>query len=451
MQAAMDSATPVRRSRRRYGRYGCVRAATRSCAALVCTALVCVAVTTAGRVSAQTNATGLPAEGLPVELQEIPGLRADMETEELLDSAMGAVMADRLEDGRRILLHVVRREPEHLRALNDLGFIYERLAEEARTELIDPGRAEHFVDQAVDTYSEAAALAVEAEEFGVAEQLYYRILMHRPGRASALRGLASVLAQTGRRLQAIGRYQDYLQTLEGRKDPIGYLELGRLYLAGDFWRQALETLERAAAMDDRNPEIDAAMAEAYLKGERHEEALRAARRATQKAPRQARYRDILAELELSRGDVEQAVIEARRAIDYTREQLADTPRDVRQLEALSRYYGTYERALRTILAEGKANPAVRVDLARAFQEHAAIQRSLSLTRALHVLMGAQSIEREDPRLLEELASIQLALSMEAEATASCRRLLAIEPANTTAQKILEQLEAGRPGSRELRE
>ena len=442
MQAAMNSATSVRRSRRRYGRYGCVRAATR----FFCASLVCAAFGTAGRVSAQTDATGLPDE-----LQEIPGLRADMETEELLDSAMGAVMAGRLEDGRRILLHVVRREPEHLRALNDLGFVYERLAEEARAELIDPGRAEHFVDQAVDTYSEAAALAVEAEEFGVAEQLYYRILMHRPARASALRGLADVLAQTGRRLQAIGRYQDYIRTLEGRNDPLGFLELGRLYLAGDFWRQALEALERAASLDDRNPEIDAVMAEAYLKGDRLDEALRAARQATQKAPRQARYRDILAELELSRGDVEQAVIEARRAIDYTRDQLADTPRDARKLEALSRYYGTYERALRTILAEGKANPAVRVDLARAFQEHAAIQRSLALTRALHVLTGAQSIEREDPRLLEELASIQLALSMEAEATASCRRLLAIEPANTTAQKILEQIEAGRAGSRELRE
>jgi len=402
-----------------------------------------------GRILAQTDPPPLPAE-----LQEIPGIRPGMSTEELLDSGMEAVLAGRLEDGRRILLAVVQQEPQHLRALNDLGFVYERLAEEARRDEDDPDRAtraEHFIDQAVDVYSEAASLALAAEEYGVAEQLYYRILLHRPARASALRGLADVLARTGRRLQAIGRYQEYLNTLEGRNDPQGYLQLGQLYLEGDYWRQALEALQRAAELDDRDPDIDVALARAYLKGERLDDALQAARRATEKAPREARYRDVLAELEMARGDAEQSAIEARRAIEYTRAQLADRPQDVRLLEALSRYYETYEKALRTVLAEGKANPVVRVDLARALQEQAEVNRSLALANALEVLMRARGIEREDARLLEELASVQLALSMKAEATATCRRLLAIEPANTTAQRILEQLDTAQTPAEEKQE
>jgi tetratricopeptide (TPR) repeat protein len=322
--------------------------------------------------------------------------------------------------------------------------VYERLAEDARSDSSDTNRADeaaHYIDQAADVYTEAASLALEVDELGAAEQLYTRILLHRPDRAEALLGLARVLAQSGRRLQAIGRYEDYLKTLSGRDDPIAYLEMGELFLEGGYWRRALEALKQGQALAPDEPKIDAALALAYQKGERLDEALEAAEQATQKAPRNAEFRDVLARVELDQGNGEQAAIEARRAIEFTRRALVDQPRATRLLKALDRYYQTYEKALRMLLAEGKANPVVRVDLARAIQERAGVERQRALVQALNVLTDARTGEKGDGRLLEELASVQAALSLNKAAAATCRRLLAAEPTNATARRILKQLEA----------
>jgi len=381
---------------------------------------------------------------LPPGLEGIPGLRPGMTEEEMIEVAMGAVTTGRLQEGRRILLAVVKKNPANLEALSDLGFVYERLAEEARSDTSDPDREEkirHFIDQAVDVYTEAASLALAADKLDVAEQLYTRILLYRPGRGDALLGLARVLGRSGRRLQAIGRYLDYLNTLDGRDDPVAYLEMGKLHLEDGRWRQALEALKRAQKLDPNDPRIDAALALAYRRGERMDEALEAARQATQKAPQNAEFRDILARLELVQGSGEQAAIEARRAIEFTRRALVEHPRDKKLLDALGRYYETYEKSLRTLLTEGKANPVVRVDLARAVQEHAEVGRTLALIKALEVLTKATAGEREDTRLLEELASVQAALSLDKAAAATCRKLLAAEPTNAAARRILKQIEA----------
>ena len=76
------------------------------------------------------------------------------------------------------------------------------------------------------------------------------------------------------------------------------------------------------------------------------------------APDRPKYRNLLAELYLTQGDGEQASIEALRSIELTRKALQASPDDVDLLKELSRYYETYEKALRSLLNEGKANPVV---------------------------------------------------------------------------------------------
>ena len=127
-----------------------------------------------------------------------------------------------------------------------------------------------------------------------------------------------------------------------------------------------------------------------------------------------------------------------RALESTRNALRTLPDDNQLLKELSRYYETYEKTLNSLLSEGKANPVVRVDLARAIQEHAVVDRTLALQRALKVLSNAPGESKDDVRLLEELARVQQALELYKQARETCRRLLQNDPHNTVAEQILKE-------------
>jgi len=433
----------------------CALAAAGVALALVATAVSGqIATRPAGGAGSQPSRPSTSPEGLP-------GITPDTTSDQMIDSGSNAVAAGRLEDGRKILLAVVARDRTNLRALSTLGYAYERSAEQARGDGTDSkavAQAERFIDQAVDVYLTAGRVALDQDEHRTAEQMYSRILLHRPVNAKALLGLARIYAATGRRLQAIERYKEYTASQEGKSDPKGYLELGELYLEdthprqaleGTYPRQALEStyprlamdqLARAQALNPNDPDIDMAFARAYLKdpkGGHMDDAMEAAKAAAKKAPEKAKYSNLLAELNLARGDGEQASIDAMRAIDSTRKALHTLPDDNELLKELSRYYETYEKTLSSLLSEGKANPVVRVDLARAVQEHAVVDRTLALQRALKVLNNAPSESKDDTRLLEELASVQRAMGLHKQARETCRRLLQKDPDNAVAQQILK--------------
>jgi len=389
------------------------------------------------------SAASQPSE-LPVSLEGIDGITPGMTIDQLVVAGSAAVTAGRLEDGRRILLAAVARSGRNLRALSQLAFAYERSAERVRGDGSSAqavAQANRFIDQAADVYLTTGSVALEQDQLGVAEQCYNRILIHRPGNAKALLGLARIYGATDRRLQAIDRYKDYLNSMEGKDDPKGYLELGELYLEGTYWRLAMDQLLRAQALNPNDPDVDMAMARAFQKGDNMDEAMNAAQQACKKAPDRGKYRDLLAGLYLARGDAEQASIEALRAIEATRKGLHALPDDTELLKELSRYYETYEKALHSLLTEGKANPIVRVDLARAIQEHIVVNRTLALQRALRVLSDVPGEGRDDIHLLEELAHVQQELGLTQQARETCRRLLQIDPGNSAAAGILKQTEA----------
>jgi tetratricopeptide (TPR) repeat protein len=292
-----------------------------------------------------------------------------------------------------------------------------------------------------DVYLEAAALAVHQDRISVAEDIYSRVLIHRPETARALLGLARIFAATDRRIQAIGRYQSYLNSPAGREDAEAYLELGELHLQGGHWHQALDAFLRALKSSPNNADVYEALARAYQKGGRMDDALDSARQATEKAPRKAKHRATLAELRIAAGDAEQGSIEARRAIEYAREELRETPDQIKLLRELSGYYETYERSLEELLTAGQASLAVRIDLARAIREHAAVERTLTLHRALKVLSQAPAESKDDVRLLETLAEVQKGLSKLEDAAKTCKRLLKQDPDNAIAKRVLNDIKA----------
>ena len=196
-------------------------------------------------------------------------------------------------------------------------------------------------------------------------------------------------------------------------------------------------------MSPNNADIHEALARTYQKGDRMTEALDAATRATEEAPRKAKYRATLAELRIVAGDAEQASLEARRAIEYAREELRAAPDEIKRLRELSGYYDIYERSLEALLAAGQASLAVRVDLARSIQERTAVERSLSLHKALKVLTAALPESKDDVRLLETLAEVQIGLARTQDAAETCQRLQKLDPDNVTARRVMTEIEAAK--------
>lgn len=399
-------------------------------------ALAQTATASAGHSTTQAAAS-------PGSLEDIPGVTAGMTVDQLVEAGAAAITAGRLDDGRRILLAAVAREGRSLKALSQLAFAYERSAEQARagnSSLEATAQADRFSDQAVDVYLSAAAAALDQEQVRVAEQFYNRILLHRPSNSGAILGLARIYALTDRRIQAIDRYKEYLASPEGRNDAKGYLELAGHYLEGTHWRLAMDQLARAQALQPDDPDVHMAFARAYQRGDRMPEAMKSAAAACTNAPDVAKYRNQWAELYMAQGDGEQASIEALRAIEFTRKALQAVPDDTDLLKELSRYYETYEKSLRSLLNEGKANPVVRVDLAKAIQEHAVVDRTLALRQALKVLIEVPAEGSDDVHLLEELIGVQRSLGLEKEARQTCRRLIKLDPANAVAARVLKETE-----------
>lgn len=405
----------------------------------------------AGALYAQTRlaterSSEMQVSELVASLQGVPGVAPDMTPEQLLEVGRTALEEGRMGDGRKILLALIAHDRTNLSAMSHLAFAYERSAEQARGDGSDPealAQVDRFLDQMVDVYLEAADLAMAQDRMSVAEQMYGRVLIHRPATSQALLGLARIFAATDRRIQAIDRYHSYLSSSLGRDDSEAYLELGELYLQGGYWRQALDAFYHALKLNPDKADVHEALARAYQKGDRMDEALEAARRATEEAPRIAKYRATLAEFRLAAGDAEQASLEARRAIEYTREALREAPDEIKVLRELSVYYEIYQRSLQALLTTNQANLIVRVDLARVVQEHTAVERSLSLHKALKVLMEVPPESKDDIRLLETLAEVQMGLARTKDAADTCKRLLKQDPNNVVAKRIMTEIEAAK--------
>ena len=234
-----------------------------------------------------TDVASPQSETLPASPAGAPEVGTDMTSDQLVDAGTSAVMSGKLDDARRILLAAIARNGRNLRALSTLAFAYERSAEQLRSEgsgTQSTAQADRFIDQAVDVYLTAGGVAIDQDQLSVAEQFYDRILLHRPGSAKALLGLARIYAATDRHLQAVDRYRDYLASPEGKNDAKAYIELAELYLDGTHWRLAMDLLARAQKIQPDDPDVDMMLARAYQNGNQMADAMESAKKAKDKAP-----------------------------------------------------------------------------------------------------------------------------------------------------------------------
>lgn len=432
---------------------------------LVCCWAVLLTLLTAWPLHAQTAASAPARSGEPGSLADqlvgIAGVRSDMTADELIDLALEAVKGQRLEEAQRILFVVSRQDQRNLRALQSLAYVYELQATAARANKADPNAdktAETYIDAAVAIYLHAAPIAVEARNFNTAEQMYNSVLRYRPANPDGQLGLARTLREMERSIQAVESYKTYLANPAARPDSLAQacLELGQIYRGQRYTNLALVTLEKGRALNPENAAILVELAATYQEMGKYDKAIEVIKTATDKAPNNPAYHDAYAKILLgqaqrprapgagaSAADVrallEQARSEARQAINLSRQALRQTPDAQELLDQLRAYYGTYTQVLRAILGNDPANVSIRLELASAIQEQAAIAETLSLHRALEILQeGGDTAQRNIP-YLEKLAELQFEVYRREAAAETCRKLLKLDPGNSTAQRILEQI------------
>jgi|GEM_PF-2627239 len=372
--------------------------------------------------------------------------RSDFQAQ--FDAAMEAVQRGQYQDARLTLEALLQRSPNDLQVNRSLAIIYDRLSMDIRQNTDDPNagdKADALQEQAVKFYLRAAKLARNEDNTGTVEQMYNRVLAINPSHAEALLGVADILSETNRVFQAIERYKEYLKNPAGQQDK-AYLELGKAYLAGKYWLQAVDALKEAGKLDTTNAEVDINLAQAYFNLQRPNEARSAAERAISKAPEAPEHRNALALLLLSHGDIGEALESANKAIELAKQKLMRKPDDGELLRQMSGYYETQMRILRTMLVENEGNAVdLRLQLAQAIQDQSAANQQLSFHLALEELDKLAAEDQGKLKVLLMRAALEMSAYRFDDAAATCQRILKLDSDNAEAKKMLRAIE-GRSSS-----
>jgi tetratricopeptide (TPR) repeat protein len=389
--------------------------------------------------------TGLqPTEGTDsgtAQIPEAPPEPVKPEIRALLSNARDATRAQRFDDAEAILEQVLDEDPENLEALSQLAFVHEQRAGLAMPEDdADPDQMREYtqhMDEAAEVYLRGAEVAMEQEDYRTAELMYDRILSYSPSNQEGLLGIARVFAETGRHMQAVEKYGDYLSLDSPAEKPTALIEQAESYIEVQLWRQAIRAL-RDPVVNSIDPEVNALLARALLGLGRVTGpggALDTMRTAVRSAPEDPEYHSRLALLLTRANQPNQALEAARQSIQLAKRKLAADPSDQDVLQQVQGYYQVYRQILGTVLRENQADSALRVELAQAMQRQADITQLLSLHQALATLEAAPNEAQDSVTLLEEKAAIQYQIK-DPEAMETCRRIIERDPDNELAQQIL---------------
>ena len=114
-----------------------------------------------------------------------------------------------------------------------------------------------------EKYYQKATALFQQEQYQEAEGYYLRVLQLREERKDVIYQIAYCLEKTGRKDEAILRYQEHLKMLPG--DVRALTRLGWLYMEKGEYDKALSALKDAAKKDKKNIEIWQMMSNAAVK------------------------------------------------------------------------------------------------------------------------------------------------------------------------------------------
>ncbi len=418
-----------------------------------------------------TDATAAGPESPAVaRLQGVPGVKAGMSSDQLIDHALQLAKGSQWQDATKILSELIGQEPQNLRAYQVAAQVFELQAAAVRSDPSEPDAArksDALADQAVKTYIDyVAKIAMEMNDPQTAEQAYKAVLQHERHRYNpqALLGMARVMAARNS-VQAIDRYKTYINPRvcpAGAKDAQAHLELGGIYLDRGYTNQAVSTLETARALDPESPEILLSLARAYLANTRlQSKAIDVAREAVRKAPANPAYRNVYAQILLSsiismlktgggltteaRGRFDEARRENAEAVRAAKAAVQAAPDDPQRLAGLLNCYTAQRQILEIAVRLDAADISTLLELTRCREEAAAVLHTQALYRILGDLLRAPQSARSNSAYLEAVADLQVRVYRLKDAAETCRALLKIDPANATAKRILAQVPEEQPG------
>lgn len=382
---------------------------------------------------------------VPRELEGIPGVRAGMSDQELIDLAETLSLDGRNASASNILVYIVRRDKENLDAFSLLGRVYERMTQDEREKGTEQSsrQADTYENWAVGAYLEAARLAMDTQEYGRAEDLYNRVFLIDPSNMRCRLGLARVFSETERPLQAEQHYKEYLKSPTGRNDADAYVELADIYKQLKSPYQRLAILVEAEELDPNNVDILMALAEAYYQRAKLSEAMRVAQRAVDRAPGNHRAHYTLSGLYLGQKAYDKSETAIRKAIELCRNDLARNPSDAELLGDLSEYYGGYRTLLNNMITDDQDNIVLRTRLARVIMEKAEVDQTQMCLRAITILTKIEP--KPDAAYLATLAELQFKTHQLDKAAQTCEKLLKIDTQNPDAKRLQRRIAAEQKG------
>jgi tetratricopeptide (TPR) repeat protein len=397
--------------------------------------------------SAPATQPGSAAESAAAILvaQQVPGITPDMTLDAVIRAGFSALAGQQLSQADHIFRAALREDPRSATAMVGLGSTYDAQAQQAKKSS-DPALAaqtETLTQSAAQYLLAAGVLFKDTGDHGQATRVFQRVLALQPRNHLAQLGLARASAAQGQDIAAIEQFNAFLSNKEAPPDTLAKanLELAQVYRRSRLPFQALEALDRALTRDRENPEIYIEIARTYQDKSELDDARRNAETAIRKAPDKPEYLAILAEILLAQGDLVEASKAALAAIQIGREQSRRNPEDQNLYRALVRYYTVYAQVLQKILLKEEfrsGHTVARVHLAKVIQEQAAVNETLALYQALEVLRRAPAADRRNPLMLEATIEVLSALGLTGQAQTVARQLLQVEPANQTAQRLLQQ-------------
>jgi tetratricopeptide (TPR) repeat protein len=300
------------------------------------------------------------------------------------------------------------------------------------------------LDAAVAAYVAAGKAAAEAQDFASADEAYTRALTHRPNSGPALLGLARIFAapRNKKPLQALERYQAYMSVTGQHRgtvyEPELYVEMGRVYADASLWHQALKSYREALKNGVDTDEVAALLASCHMALGEADEAFKQAEKAISKNKTQPAYYRLYAELLFQRNAFVEAAQKAAEGIAVAKERLAKAPDERTTLSVLNECYGTYLKALETIVSRNPADLQSRLTLVQTMRGHLDVIELLSYYSALDRLRDAPARDRQDVILLEEQIRLEKMVRHK-DLRSTCEQLLKSQPDNKLARETLAAL------------
>jgi tetratricopeptide (TPR) repeat protein len=228
-------------------------------------------------------------------------------------------------------------------------------------------------------------------------------------------------------------------TLEVSPDnAISHNNLGAAYLDVGFIEQSIIHTERSLEIEDDVPNRWKNLGNAYFHAEQYDKAVDAVKKAIDLDSRGAKYPNLLAKIYLEQNKMDEAREWITNALEADPESL-DAKANLGMLYIRKQEFGPAEELYREVL---EVNPN-HVDALGNLGTLLSMSKEPDFKQIRALFMRALSIKPDNATMWVNLAFVEANLGNGNDAVKYCRRAISIDPSNTKAKRLLNDLQGRR--------